>query len=103
METLDLAVRLRAVGAGAFGADAELNAGVAPSERAIRRSVVGEDAFDGDAAISEPGDRTLENTDRGGSLLVLTDLDVSDPGVIIDHGVQERGAQQWCATTPEAP
>ena len=53
---------------------------------------VGEDPFDGDAVVSEPCDGAFEHADRGDCLLVRADLDVGDAGVIVEHGVQERGA-----------
>lgn len=56
VEAFDLAVGLRPVGAGAFGVDAELGAGVAPGEGPVGRAVVGEDTFDGDAAGGEPAE-----------------------------------------------
>jgi hypothetical protein len=45
-----------------------------------------------DAAVCEPGDCALEDTDSGGCLLVAADLDVGDSGVVVDDGVQERGS-----------
>jgi hypothetical protein len=71
-----------------------LPAGIAPGVGAVAAAVIGEDAFDGHAAVCEPGNRSLQDTDGGLALLVRTDLDVCDPGVVVDDGVQERGADQ---------
>ena len=41
--------------------------------------------------FGEPGDGTFEHPDRGLRLLIGTDLDVGDSGVVIDHGVEVAG------------
>jgi len=94
VESLDLPVRLRSIGAGSFVADAERGAGVGPSVCAVGGAVVGEHTLDGDASVGEPGDRSAQDADRGGGFLVGADLCVGDAGVVVDDGVQERGADQ---------
>ena len=92
MEALDFAVGLGPIGPGAFVSDAERSAGVAPGVGAVAAAVVGEDSFDGDSSFCEPGHGAFQDSDSGLGPLVGTDLDVGDSGVVIDHGVQERGA-----------
>jgi hypothetical protein len=92
VEAFDLAVGLGSVGPGSLGLDVEVGAGVPPGVRLVGRSVVGEHAFDGDTAVGEPGDSPLQHTDGGVGLLVGADLGVGDAGVVVDDGVQERGA-----------
>lgn len=48
------------------------------------------EAFDGDAAGGEPGDRAVRDAD-GGALLVGVDFGAGDPGVVVEDGVRERG------------
>ena len=86
-----------------LGRDAQLGAGVAPEVGPVGGAVVGQDAFDGDAAVGEPGDRAAQDPDRGGGLLVVVDLDVGDPGVVVDDGVQVGGADQRVADLACAP
>jgi hypothetical protein len=69
-EAFDLAVGLRPVGAGALVRDAQRGAGIAPGVGLVGRAVVGQDAFDGDPAFGEPGDRALEDGDGGDRLLI---------------------------------
>lgn len=88
MEALDLAVGLWPVGAGAFVADAEVFANVSPGVRAVAGAVVGEDAFDGDALVGEPGCRAAQDTDGGFGAFISVHLDVGDAGVVLDDGVQ---------------
>ncbi|VXC53820.1 conserved hypothetical protein [Aeromicrobium sp. 9AM] len=92
MESLDFPVGLGSVGPGSFVGDAELGAGVSPGVGAVAASVVGQDAFDGDAMVGEPFDGAMEHSDRGVGLLIGADLDVGDARVVIDHGVHERSA-----------
>ncbi len=92
MESFDFAVGLGPVGAGPLRGDVEFGAGVTPGVGAVGGSVVGEDPFDGDAMIGEPGDGSLEHTDRGGGFLVGADLGVGHAGMIVDDGVQERSS-----------
>lgn len=92
MEPLDLPVRLRPIRARPFVCDAQPNAGIAPGERSVGRPVVRQHALDSDAALGEPGDRALENTDRGDRPLIGADLGVCDAGVVVDDGVDVSGA-----------
>ena len=94
MEALDLAVGLWTVGLGLLGCDAQLGAGVAPQVGLVAAAVVADHALDGDAAISEPGDRVLEDGDRGLFGLVVVGFDVGDAGVVVDDGVQVAGSDQ---------
>ena len=89
MEPFDFAVGLGSVWAGSFVGDAELGAGVAPGERSVTGAVVGQDSFDSDAVVGEPRDGAVEDADSGFGLLVSTDLDVGDSGVVIDDRVEE--------------
>ena len=58
----------------------------------VGRPVVGQDALDGDTAFGEPGHGPVEHCDRGEGLLVVVALGVGEPGVVVDHGVHEAGA-----------
>ncbi len=49
--------------------------------------VIADDAFDGDAEGGVEREGSFQHAGRGGALLVLVDLRVSDPGVVIDDGV----------------
>ena len=91
MEAFDLAVGLWPVGPGAGVLDGELGAHVTPQVRDVGRAVVGQHPLDDDAALSEPGHRVAQDGGGGGGGLVVVDLGVGDPGVVIDHGVHERG------------
>jgi hypothetical protein len=42
--------------------------------------------------VGEPGERSLQDADGGGGGLVGADFDVGDAGVVVDDGVQDRGA-----------
>src|SRR5690606_31877700 len=89
---LDLPIRLRSVGAGSLVHDPESNACLPPGIGAVGGPVVREHPLDGDAAIGEPGDSAFKHADSGDGLLVRTDLGIGDTGVVIDDGVQKRGA-----------
>lgn len=54
VEALDLAVGLRAVGAGVLGLDAQLLAGGLPGLGAVGRTVVGQDSLHLDSSGAEP-------------------------------------------------
>ena len=79
MESFDLAVGLGAPGAGLLHRDVEVGAAVAPEVGLVGRAVVGQDPLDGDAAVGEPGDGSLEDSGRGDGLLVVVDLGIGDP------------------------
>ena len=61
----------------------------------VATAVVGQDTFDGDAALCEPGNSVAQDLDRGVLGLVLAGLDLGDAGVIVDDGVQIAGPDQW--------
>src|SRR5690606_24870399 len=103
VEALDLAVGLRSVGAGLLRPDAELGAGVPPGVGLVGRSVVRQDALDGDAAVGEPGHRPAQDADRGLGPLVVVDLGVGDAGVVVDDRVDERRAQPRLVAVVPAP
>src|SRR6185437_12821981 len=44
-----------------------------------------------------PGGRAVQDCRGGGGGLVVVDLGVGDPGVVVQHGVHERGAELWVA------
>ncbi|KWU67907.1 hypothetical protein AWW71_29450, partial [Bacillus cereus] len=91
----DLAVGLGPVGAGSFGRDVQFGAGVATCVGDVGAAVVGEHPFDGDAAFGEPGDRALQDPDRGDGFLIGADRGVGEPGVVVDDGVHEPGPESW--------
>src|SRR5215469_4189353 len=104
--SLDFAVGLRPVGAGALGRDVQLGAGGGPVPGAVAGAVVADDAFDGDAECGVPGVRAGE--ERGGGVLALVgqDLGVGEPGMVVQRGVQvavaqDRGAA-WAGAVPVA-
>ena len=87
MEAFDLAVGLGSVRTGFLDRDSGGGEGVAPQVGAVAAAVVGEDSFNGDSLRGELGHGPFQHTDSGLGLLVGADLDVGDPGVVIDHGV----------------
>jgi hypothetical protein len=77
-------------------------AGVAPQQRPVGDVVVGHDAFDGDAALSEPVAGSALDHDCGGGCLVV-DLGVRDAGVVVDDGDQlVRAVRQRAFTKSDA-
>jgi hypothetical protein len=92
VEAFDLPVGLGPVGAGLLGDNAELGADITPQVRAVAAAVVGENSLNDHPALGKPGHGTTE--DSSGRLFgfVVVDLDVGDPGVVIDDGVDEGGA-----------
>jgi hypothetical protein len=81
VEAFDLAVGLRAVGAGALVDDAGCGEGVAPGVWAVAGAVVGQDALDGDPGL---GKEVLgAGPEHGGGLLLLIgqDLAVGQAGI----------------------
>jgi hypothetical protein len=76
-----------------FGRDAEIRAGLSPQETAVAAAVVGQDPLHSHAAVGEPGDRVAKHRGRCLLGLVVVDLGIGDPGVVIDHGVDERGPE----------
>ena len=90
VDTFDLAVCLRPVGAGKAGLHIEFGAGPLPEFRAVAAAVVGRDPFDGDTTSSEPVDCTLEHPSGCDSGFVIVDLSVGDAGAVVDDGVDER-------------
>jgi hypothetical protein len=96
VEALDLPVRLRPVGSCLLDLDAQFGAGVAPEAGFVGGAVVGEDPVNGDAAVREPGHGPQQDPDGGRCGLVVVDLGVGDAGVIVDDGVEVRGAISGC-------
>ena len=58
-----------------------------PGGRHIGRTVVAHDPFDGDAALREPGDCSLDEPDCGVGLFVGEDLDVGHAAGVVDAHV----------------
>ena len=55
----------------------------------VAGAVVGHHSADADAPVGEPGDAALEEGDCAGGGEVVEHLGVRDPGVVVDHHVQE--------------
>lgn len=62
----------------------------APGVGLVCRPVVGEDSFDDDATLGEPGDGALKYADGAQRLLIGADFGVGHAGVIVDDVVYER-------------
>ncbi|MBE1494225.1 hypothetical protein H4696_001325 [Amycolatopsis lexingtonensis] len=60
--------------------------------RSVGRPVVRQHAFDGDAQVGEPGHGPAQHRGGGGGGFVGVDFGVGDAGVVVDNGVDERGA-----------
>jgi len=101
VEAFDLPVGLWPVGAGLLRFDPELGAGVSPEAGLVGGAVVGEDAFNGDPAVGEPRDCPQDNADSGDGGLVVVDLGIGDAGMVVDHRVDERHAEEF-VTLPAA-
>src|SRR4051794_9402318 len=86
-EAFGFAVGLRAARPGAQVTDIKRAAGKGVDRGAIRRSVVGQDALDGDAVTCEELDRATEKPDRARGLLIVEDLGVSEAGGVVDGDV----------------
>lgn len=81
VKAFDLAVGLGSVGPGPLGGDVQFRAGITPGVVPIGRFDVGQNAFDDDAVLSEPGHGTVQYSNCGGRFLIGTNLGVSNPGV----------------------
>ena len=90
MEAFDLAVGLWSAWTGELRPDTTFGACVSPGVGSVGGTVVREHPFDADAADGEPGHCPFQNTDRSLGFLIVVDLGVSNTGVVIDHGVNER-------------
>src|SRR5215218_4063506 len=88
-EAFGFAVGARPVGPGAQVADAERAAGEGVDRRAITGAVVGHHGLDGDAVAGVERDRALQESDGRGRLLIGEDLDVGQPGRVIDADMHE--------------
>ena len=60
---------------------------LAPGTAAIAGTVVGQHPLDGDPALGEPAMGSSPEPTGGGGLLVGVDLDIGQPGVVINRGV----------------
>ena len=96
-EAFGLAVGLGRVRPGAEVAQAEHPAGLAKEARDVARAVVGHHALDPNAETLEPAQRPDEEAGDRPALLVRQDLDVGEPGGIVDRDVDELPA---CAPGP---
>ena len=74
VEAFDFAVGGRVVGPGSGVGDAEFVAAVAPGVAAVADAVVGEDPFDADAVISEPGHGSVQEGNAIGGVLDAGEL-----------------------------
>lgn len=74
--------------------DLLLSAGISPGVGLVAGAVVPQDPFDGDPAHREPTHRPTQDPDRRLGCFVIVDLGVGDPGVVIDHSMDKRLAQQ---------
>src|ERR1019366_3300240 len=83
-EALCLAVRLRAVGAGAQVADAERATGHCVSDREIGTAVIGDELLDLDPVAAVEGSCAAQERDRGARLLVRENLCVGQARAVID-------------------
>ena len=61
--------------------------------RSVRAAVVRQDALDRDAVVCEPLDGAVQDADSRDSGLVVMHLRVCHAGVVVDDGVDERGAE----------
>src|SRR5205823_5232522 len=86
-EPLGFAVGLWPVGAGAQVADPERPAGDRVNRSAVRGPVIGQDALDSDSVPGEELDRSSEERDHGGRLVVWQHLGVGEAGAVIDGDV----------------
>src|SRR4051812_23153258 len=84
-------------------ADLELRAAVTPVEAAVAVAVIGEDPFDGDAALREPRDGAVEERDAVRRVLTAGELAVRESGVRVDRsmdmGVATTTRTRRCAAT----
>jgi hypothetical protein len=101
-EAFGLAVGARSVRAGEAVLDAELEAGSAEVSGAIARTVVGEQAADGDAVLGIEGDGGAQEGDGGFGLLVGQHAGEGEAGVIVDGDVQGLPAGELRAAAPTA-
>lgn len=93
MEALDLPAGLGAAGAGPFRRNRQGLARVAPQVGPVRAAVVRPGPFDGDTAVGEPLNRSVQDPGDGASGLIVVDFGVRDAGVIVDDGMHERVAE----------
>lgn len=77
--------------------DAQLGAEVTPKMGSVATPVVCHDTFDGDAALSEPGNAVAQDLDCGVFGLVFAGLDAGNASVVVDDGVQVAGSDQRLA------
>ena len=75
------------VGRGPGVFDPELDTAVPPDVAAVAGPVVGQDPFDTDASLGEPGDGPVQERDAVGGVLGAGELAVGQPRVGVDGGV----------------
>ena len=63
----------------------------------VSRAIVRQDTLNGDSAGCEPSDGPDQHRNCGEGGLVIVDLGAGNPGVVIDHGVDERVFHQFVA------
>lgn len=85
--SLDFAVGLWPVGARELRCCSEVFERGPPELGSVAGSVVGDDAFDGDAELVEELVGAVPETDGGDGLFVRMDLGVDDSGAVIERGV----------------
>lgn len=93
MEALDLPAGLGAAGAGPFRRNRQGLARVAPQVVPVRAAVVRPGPFDGDTAVGEPLNRSVQDPGDRASGLIVVDFGLRDAGVIVDDGIHERVAE----------
>lgn len=91
MEPLDRPVGPWTVGTGAFRRDLELGSDLTPQVGLLATAVVTEHPMNGDAADDEPGDSVAQDLGHGLLGLIVADLDVGDPGVVVEDLDQVAG------------
>ena len=91
-EAFGLSVGPWCVGFGADVLDGESFAGIAPGEGPVAGTVVGHDAFDGDAEALVVSDGGLEEGRGADGLFVGLDLGDGDAGMVVDTDVDELPA-----------
>lgn len=92
VEPLDLAVGAWRLALGSAVLDVHVGAHALPETGLVAGAVVGEHRTDLDAVEAEEDSGPLEELARCGGPLVLQALDVGDPAVVVDTGVQVRVA-----------
>jgi hypothetical protein len=99
-EALGLAVGLGRVGPGPQVAQAERLAGLAEEMAAVAGAVVGHDPAHADAVAGEPDHCPSEEARAAVAGLVVQDLDIGEPGMVVDADVDKLPADAIVLAAP---